>query len=83
MSVAVHVVLALSQLTFILTLPLAYLLPVWAAAATVAAFLLVNWALCTLLNGPSIVFHSDPECAPERLEHAHEQWVFLNGVAVG
>ncbi|RYP46545.1 hypothetical protein DL768_007261 [Monosporascus sp. mg162] len=35
------------------------------------------------LNGSTIVFHSDPEYAPTLAEHEHEQWIFINGVAVG
>ncbi|KAM4056599.1 alpha/beta-Hydrolase [Hirsutella rhossiliensis] len=81
--VLVHVILAVFQLFFILALPLAVLLPIWAAAGAVAVFLLLNWLLCKLLNGPGFIFHSDAKYARERPEHAHEQWVFLNGVTIG
>lgn len=50
--------------------------------------MVVNQLLCRLLNGPDKgldnVFHSDPQYAkPDQSRYAHEQWVFLNGVAVG
>jgi hypothetical protein len=83
--ILVHVVLCVLQVGFILLLPLAFLLPVWTAAAGVAVFLLSNSALCILLNGSpwTVTYQSDPRLAPDLPEHAHEQWVFLNGVAVG
>jgi hypothetical protein len=58
-------------------------LPVWTAAGLVALFMLVNKALCTLLNGEGVEYHSDPEYAPALPEHAHEQWIYINGVAAG
>ncbi|CAK7217016.1 hypothetical protein SEUCBS140593_003062 [Sporothrix eucalyptigena] len=85
--IAVHAVLAVLQLVFLVGLvPAACLLPVWAAAGLVAVCLGVNHALCALLlNGVhgTIEYHSRPACAAAKPEHAHEQWVFLNGVAVG
>lgn len=85
--IAVHAVLAVLQLVFLVGLvPAACLLPVWVAAALFVVCLGVNHVLCTvLLNGVrgTIEYHSRPECAPALPEHAHEQWVFLNGVAVG
>ncbi len=86
--IAVHAVLAVLQLAFLLGgVPAAcVLLPVWMAAALGAAALGANHVLCRLLLNSvrgTIEFHSRPECAAARPEHAHEQWVFLNGVAVG
>ncbi|CCC13184.1 unnamed protein product [Sordaria macrospora k-hell] len=56
---------------------------VWAAALAIGLFMLVNYWLCTLLNGTEVEYHSDPKYAPALPEHAHEQWIFINGVAVG
>ncbi|QPG98400.1 hypothetical protein C2857_007570 [Epichloe festucae Fl1] len=81
--VAIHFVLAILQLTFIVVLPVAIIFPLWMSALGVAAFLTLNWALCKLLNSKEITFHSDEKYAEARPEHAHEQWVFLNGVAAG
>ncbi len=81
--IAVHVVLCVLQLAFILSLPFLILFPIWMAALVVAAFMAVNYALCLLLNGSVIEYRSDPEYAPALPEHDHEQWIFLNGVAVG
>ncbi|CAK7237007.1 hypothetical protein SBRCBS47491_009830 [Sporothrix bragantina] len=90
--ITVHAVLIVLQLVFLVGIvPAACLLPVWVAAGIVALCLGVNHVLCALLlnGGLSALFHgsttckSNPECAAARPEHAHEQWVFLNGVAVG
>jgi hypothetical protein len=44
----------------------------------------VNWLLCKMLNGKERTFHSDDVLSKEDADaHAHEQWVFVNGVAVG
>ncbi|KAI5859958.1 hypothetical protein GGS23DRAFT_599889 [Durotheca rogersii] len=80
---AVHAILFVLQSIFILTLPLAFLFPVWVVVFGTAVFFSVNWLLCLLLNGNTITFTSDPKYAPALEEHAGEQWIFLNGVAVG
>ncbi|KAI0118058.1 hypothetical protein F4776DRAFT_656086 [Hypoxylon sp. NC0597] len=79
----IHSILVVLQLFFILTLPLALLFPVWMVALGMVAFFTLNWLLCLGLNGSTITFESDPKYAPALEEHAHEQWIFLNGVAVG
>lgn len=83
--ILIHVVLVIFQLGFILLLPpLALFLPLWATLLIIAAFLVLNTAISSLLNGEDTIFHSDPKyAAPDQDRFAHEQWVFLNGVAVG
>ncbi|KAI0010687.1 hypothetical protein F4779DRAFT_638593 [Xylariaceae sp. FL0662B] len=79
----IHVILIIYQLSFLVHLPLALICPVWMVALGMVAFFTGNWLLCRCLNGSTIVFKSDPKYAPALEEHAHEQWIFLNGVAVG
>lgn len=82
--IAVHAVLCLLQLLFLLSLPLMVVLPVWTSLLLVGGFLILNHVFCLLLNGKGkIEYHSDPALAAPLPEHAHEQWIFLNGVAVG
>ncbi|KAH6963881.1 hypothetical protein DER45DRAFT_127468 [Fusarium avenaceum] len=81
--IVVHLVLVILQLGFLLALPFAVVLPVWLAAAAIAGFMTLNWLLCKLLNGTQETYTSDEKYAKALPEHAHEQWVFLNGVAVG
>lgn len=81
--VLVHSVLIILQLAFVLALPLSVILPVWTVALGAGGFMAINWLLCRFLNGSVVTFHSDEEYAKESPEHAHEQWVFVNGVAVG
>ncbi|KAI1082578.1 hypothetical protein F5B20DRAFT_578248 [Whalleya microplaca] len=79
----VHLILVIYQLAFLVHLPVALILPVWVVTLSTVAFFTVNWLICRSLNGNTIVFESNPKYAPAREEHAHEQWIFLNGVAVG
>ncbi|KAK3319842.1 hypothetical protein B0T19DRAFT_361541 [Cercophora scortea] len=55
----------------------------WTAAILIVLFFLVNYGLCELLNGKDVEYHSHPHYAEASPEHAHEQWVFINGVAAG
>lgn len=82
----VHSILIVLQLGFLLVVPpMTLLLPLWITALFVASFLVVNQALCLILNGSSgLVFKSKSEFAlPDQRPFAHEKWFFLNGVAVG
>lgn len=83
--VFIHVILAVLQLVMIICLPpVALILPLWTTLAIVAVFVGVNMGLCTLINAKEVLFYSDPEyAAPNQKKFAHEQWIFLNGVACG
>lgn len=81
--ICIHVVLFILQLVFIIALPIAFLLPVYLFIAALGVFFLINWLLCLVLNGKTTTYESDPRYAPALPEHQHEQWIFLNGVAVG
>lgn len=81
--IATHVVVFILQLAFVLVLPVTFFFPIWMGALFVGAFMSLNWLFCILLNGNDIIFHSDEKYAQPLPEHEHEQWVFLNGVAVG
>lgn len=77
-----HVVLIVLQLPFLLSIPFWIFLPVWMVVLGVGVFLLVNKGIWYLLNGREIECHSNPAYASNE-GHEHEQWIFLNGVAVG
>ncbi|KAB5542658.1 hypothetical protein GE09DRAFT_969472 [Coniochaeta sp. 2T2.1] len=81
--IVIHFILVILQLAFILALPFGILFPIPVVAAAVGAFLTLNYGLCSLINGSDTEYHSDPEYAPALPEHAHEQWIFINGVAAG
>lgn len=81
--IAIHFILVILQLGFIVALPALILLPVWIAVLGIALFFLVNHGLCMLINGKEVEYHSDPQYAQASPEHAHEQWIFINGVAAG
>lgn len=75
--------LCIVQLAGIAALPSLLVLPVWLAVLLTGLFLLINTVLCLLLNGKGVEYHSEPKYAPELPEHAHEQWIYINGVAAG
>lgn len=79
----VHMVLIVIQIGFIISLPWVFLFPAWMVLVGMLLFLGCNKLLCRTLNGNTITYHSDPEFAPALEEHGHEQWIFINGVAVG
>jgi len=78
-----HFILVLIQLPFILSIPFWVLLPVPVILFGCAGFWVVNSTIAYLLNGSQMRFASDPKYAEARKEHEREQWIFLNGVAVG
>jgi hypothetical protein len=82
-SMFLHVILIILQLPFILSIPLWVFLPVWTVIIGVVVFLAVNQVIWYLLNGTQMRYPSNPKYAERKPEHAHEQWIFLNGVAVG
>lgn len=81
-SMLLHVILVALQLPFLLSIPLWIFLPVWLVLFGVACFLVVNWGIWLLLNGTKMEYSSNPAYASNE-GHEHEQWIFLNGVAVG
>ncbi|KAK4653631.1 hypothetical protein QC762_508620 [Podospora pseudocomata] len=85
LSLAVHLVLVVLQLAFVVALPFMIILPVWTAVGSIAGFMGVNKLLCVILNGRGgqVEYHSDPEYAEARKEHEGEVWIFINGVAAG
>ena len=82
-SMFLHVVLLIMQLPFLLSIPFWVCFPLWMVIAGVAVFWCVNQGICYLLNGSQMQFPSNPDYALKKKGHEHEQWIFLNGVAVG
>ncbi|KAK4143072.1 uncharacterized protein C8A04DRAFT_12723 [Dichotomopilus funicola] len=79
----IHLLLGIVQVAGLVLLPALVVLPVWTAGLALGGFFLVNRVLYSLLNGEGVEYHSDPKYAPALPEHAHEQWIFINGVAAG
>jgi hypothetical protein len=72
------------QTGFLLCLPCLAMSPISTVAGTLAAFLLVNRVICNLLNKDrATIYTSDDVYARALPEHAREQWIFVNGIAVG
>lgn len=81
-SMFLHVILILLQLPFLLSIPFWIFLPVWSVILGIAVFWVMNQGIWYLLNGNQIEYPSNPAYASNE-GNEHEQWIFLNGVAVG
>ncbi|KUJ10903.1 uncharacterized protein LY89DRAFT_626491 [Mollisia scopiformis] len=81
-SMFLHVLLIVLQLPFLLSIPFWIFLPVWVVVLGLTGFLVVNQGIWWLLNGSRMEYPSNPAYA-KKDGHEHEQWIFLNGVAVG
>lgn len=81
-----HSILIVTQSAFLLSLPFLAALPFPVLFGYAGIFVAVNQLACWRLNGymPKGVLNSTvfPECKDWKI-HKNEQWVFLNGVAVG
>ncbi|KAG4436491.1 hypothetical protein IFR05_008032 [Cadophora sp. M221] len=78
-----HGILIIMQLPFVLSVPFWLMFPLWWVVGGVVGFVMVSQSICYLLNGKDMKVQSKKEFAERKEEHAHEQWIFLNGVAVG
>lgn len=78
-------ILALLQSSFLLAaLPLFLLLPGCLSLLLTSAYLALVTALLRPLQGPRIACSAlDAAVVEHATRHAHERWVFVNGVAVG
>lgn len=82
-SMFLHIILFFMQAPFLLSIPIWVFLPLWSVIAGVAVFWVINKGIWYLLNGNKMRYPSNPKFAEAKEEHKHEQWIFLNGVAVG
>lgn len=85
LDMSLHLILIMMQFPFIMSMPFWIFLPlpIMTFVIGVAIFWAINQAICYVLNGSKMRYESDPKYAVRRKEHEHEQWIFLNGVAVG
>ncbi|KZL77842.1 hypothetical protein CT0861_02733 [Colletotrichum tofieldiae] len=82
-----HMILMVTQSAFLLSLPFLTVLSFNVFVAYVALFVTINYVACFMLNGwmPNgfVMSKQFPATAQWREDHADEEWIFLNGVAVG
>ena len=82
-SMLLHLILVCMQVPFILSVPFWVLFPVWSVLIGVGIFWAVNQGICYLLNGNKMKVWSEAKYTEKKEERKNEQWLFLNGVAVG
>ncbi|CAG7917980.1 unnamed protein product [Penicillium olsonii] len=84
--ISLHSILFVAQLGFLISLPLLVYLPVSMFGAYISGVLLVNFAVCRLLNRgiPEDGLKStEDEFSQGWKRHDDERWIFLNGICVG
>ena len=82
-SMFLHIILFFMQAPFLLSILTWVFFPLWAVMGGIAVFWVINKGIWYLLNGSKMRYPSNPKFAEAKEEHKHEQWIFLNGVAVG
>jgi hypothetical protein len=82
-SMFLHLILVCMQVPFILSVPFWVLFPVWSVLIGVGIFWAVNQGFCYLLNGNKMKVWSEEKYTEGKEVRKNEQWLFLNGVAVG
>jgi len=82
-SMFLHLILVFMQVPFILSVPFWVFFPVWSVLIGVGVFWAVNQGICYLLNGNKMKLWSEAKFTEEKEVRKNEQWLFLNGVAVG
>jgi len=82
-----HMILMAAQSAFLLSLPFLTFFSFNLFVAWVGLFVTTNYIACYALNGwmpEGFIWSKEfPDTARWREEHADEEWIFLNGVAVG
>lgn len=81
---ALHLFLVITQLLFLLSLPLLVLSPIpfGLGLLYLVGFVVVNKMVCWILNRNVVSLPSKIDI-PYNALHDSEHWVFLNGVSVG
>jgi hypothetical protein len=77
----VHGVLIIGQLGFITSLLFCVMLPIMTFVVYFVGAMLVNFAICSYLNGGNRLLISQTTIPPSGPKD--EYWVFINGVAAG
>lgn len=81
--IALHGFLIALQFSFLASLPILVMVPVGTAGVYVAGVMVVNAAVCWLLNGSEPFLEDTADLGNDRARFKDECWVYLNGVSVG
>jgi hypothetical protein len=80
---ALHGFLIVLQFGFLASLPILVMVPVGSAATYVAGIMVMNAAVCWLLNGSEPFLEATVDLEGDHARFKNECWVYLNGVSVG
>jgi hypothetical protein len=81
--VALHGFLIALQFGFLASLPILVMVPVGTAGIYVAGVMVVNAAVCWLLNGSEPFLEDTADLGNDHARFKNECWVYLNGVSIG
>jgi hypothetical protein len=82
-TIAIHGVLIIVQIIFVVSLPLVAFLPLWVVIVYVGAVMALTGAISWTLNGSEDYFESQTDLGDDKRRFEHECWLFMNGVSVG
>ncbi|KAI9372603.1 hypothetical protein BJX61DRAFT_542545 [Aspergillus egyptiacus] len=84
-NLAFHLILSLLQIVFLVSLPVCVvcMVPALWISVYIGAFVGINKVLCDVVlnRGSRVLVSRFPEL--ENPEHAHEHWIYINGIATG
>lgn len=83
LALGLHGFLLVFQSSFLLSLPVLIVLPLWLVILYIAAVYVITWAVASLLNGNQDVLYSTVDLRGEEERHEGECWIYLNGVSIG
>jgi hypothetical protein len=82
-AIALHLLLVILQVGFIISLPICLFLPLSTVVVYIAVFFAINAAICKIINGRREDVHVSKTDLSRFPRRENESWIFLNGVAVG
>jgi hypothetical protein len=81
-AIALHSILVVAQLGFIISLPFFVVFPLFWFLGYVLVFFIFNAGVCRLLNGTKLKLEASEHILPNA-KHKSEYWIYMNGVSVG
>jgi hypothetical protein len=81
-AIALHSILVVAQLGFIISLPFFVVFPLFWFLGYVVVFFIFNAGVSRLLNGTKLKLEPSDYILPDT-KHNSEYWIYMNGVSVG
>jgi hypothetical protein len=82
-AMALHLLLIILQVAFIISLPMCLWFPLVWVLLYIAAFFVLNNLICEILNGRNRNVHVSKTNLSMFPKRENERWIYLNGIATG